>query len=369
MTHARAAVQVAPKRTEMRELPLPEVPPDGGLLRVLAAGVCGSDVPYYADGSHGPRILGHENVGTIEKIGDLARERWRVEEGDLVALEEYLPCGFCADCRVGEYRSCAQTDTRAGTLRYGWTPLDVAPGLWGGFSEFQFLHPRAVLHRVPAGVAPRVAALALPLGNGFQWACIDGCAGPGQTVVVQGPGQQGLACVIAAKAAGARTVIVSGLARDAHRLAAARRLGADLTVNVEEESLAAVVREATDGALADLVIDVSSGGGVPVVNGALELVRKRGTLLLASYKRVPLDGFAIDTVIARQIAVRGVRGHSYRAVEMALALMAQHTVDLAALSTHAFGLDEVDRALRLAGGEVDDGAIHVSITPWNGRSR
>jgi threonine dehydrogenase-like Zn-dependent dehydrogenase len=368
VTHARAAVQVASKRTEIRELPLPEIPPDGGLMRVVAAGICGSDVPYYADGSHGPRILGHENVGTIERIGAVARERWGVAEGDLVALEEYLPCGYCEDCRSGEYRSCSQTDTRAGALRYGWTPLGVDPGLWGGFSQFQYLHPRAVLHRVPAGVAPRIAALALPLGNGFQWACIDGRARPGQTVVVQGPGQQGLACVIAAKAAGARTVIATGLARDAHRLDVARRLGADITVQVDVESLDAIVREATGGALADLVIDVSSGGGAQVVNGALELIRKRGTLLLAAYKQAPLDGFAIDTVIRRQIAVRGVRGHSFRSVEMALALMARKTVDLEAMSTHTFGLDEVDRALRLAGGEIEDGAIHVSITPWNGRT-
>jgi len=364
VTQVRAAVQVAAKRTELRELPLPEIPPDGGLMRVLAAGVCGSDVPYYADASAGPRILGHENVGIVERVGDLARERWGVAEGDLVALEEYLPCGACADCRAGEYRSCLQTDTRPGALRYGWTPLDVDPGLWGGFSEFVYLHPRAVLHRVPAGVAPRIAALALPLGNGSQWACIDGGAGPGQTVVVQGPGQQGLACVIAAKAVGARTVIATGLARDAHRLDLARRLGADATVQVDVESLGDAVRAATGGALADLVIDVSSGGGAEVVNGALALIRRRGTLLLASYKRAPLDGFAIDAVIRGQITVRGVRGHSFRAVEMALALMAQGTVDLDAMATHAFGLDEVDRALRLVGGEEQDGAVHVSITPW-----
>ena len=365
---ARAAVQVAANRTEVRELPLPEIPPDGGLLRVVAAGICGSDIPYYADDSLGPRILGHENVGVIERIGDVARKRWGVAEGDLVALEEYLPCGACAECRAGEYRSCAQTDhRRPGALRYGWTPLDVEPGLWGGYSEYQYLHPRSVLHKVPSGVAPRLAAMALPLGNGFQWAYLDGGAGPGQTVVVQGPGQQGLACVVAAKAAGARTVIVAGLARDAQRLAVAERLGADLTVKVDEESLEAIVREATGGALADLVIDVSSGGA-SVVNGALGLVRKRGTLLLAAFKGAAVDGFAADTVIGRQIAVRGVRGHSYRSVEMALALMAQGTVDLDAMSTHAFGLDEVDHALRLVGGEIEDGAIHVSITPWNGRT-
>jgi threonine dehydrogenase-like Zn-dependent dehydrogenase len=365
VTRARAAVQVAPKQTELREIPLPEVPPDGGLLRVLAAGICGSDVPAYADGSRGARILGHENVGIIEKLGDVARERWGVREGDLVALEEYLPCGHCEDCRAGEYRSCLQTDSkRSGTLRYGTTGLDVWPALWGGYSEFQYLHPRSVLHKVPAGVSPRLAAMALPLGNGFQWAYLDGAAGPGQTVVVQGPGQQGLACVVAAKVAGAKTVIATGLARDAHRLAVARKLGADHVVAVDEEPLPQAVERITGGALADLVIDVSSGGATEVINGALQMIRKRGKLLVAAYKRKAIDAFAIDTVIRQQITLRGVRGHSFRAVELALDLMARNTVDLEAMSTHVFGLEQVDHALRLVGGELQDGAIHVTVSPW-----
>jgi len=364
-TRVRAAVQVAPNQTELREFALPEIAPDAGLLRVLAAGICGSDIPAYADMSRGARILGHENVGVIERLGDIARQRWGVSEGDLVALEEYLTCGHCEDCRAGEYRSCLLTDnTRAGGLRYGTTGIDVAPALWGGYGEFVYLHPRTVLHRVPPGVQPRLAAMALPIGNGFQWAYLDGGAGPGQTVVIQGPGQQGLACAVAAKAAGAQMVIVAGLARDEHRLSVATRLGADRVVAVDRESLSDVVTEVTGGALADLVIDVSSGSARDVINGALPLLRKRGKLLVAAYKRKPVDGFAIDAVIAGQLTVRGVRGHSFRAVELALRLMAQHTVDLEEMSTHEFGLDGVDRALRLAGGEPQDNAIHVTVAPW-----
>jgi threonine dehydrogenase-like Zn-dependent dehydrogenase len=364
-TRVRAAVQVAPNQTELRDFALPDIPTDAGLLRVLAAGICGSDIAAYADMSRGARILGHENVGVIERLGEIARERWGVSEGDLVALEEYLPCGHCEDCRAGEYRSCLLTDnTRAGGLRYGTTGIGVAPALWGGYGEFVYLHSRTVLHKVPASVAPRLAAMALPIGNGFQWAYLDGGAGPGQTVVVQGPGQQGLACAVAAKAAGAQTVIVAGLARDEHRLGVAKRLGADRVVAVDRESLPDVVAEITGGALADLVIDVSSGSATDVINGALPLLRKRGKLLVAAYKGKPIEGFAIDAVIAGQLTVRGVRGHSFRAVELALRLMAQQTVDLEAMSTHEFGLDDVDRALRLVGGELDDDAIHVTVAPW-----
>jgi threonine dehydrogenase-like Zn-dependent dehydrogenase len=251
---------------------------------------------------------------------------------------------------------------RAGTLRYGWTPIETDPGLWGGFAQYLYLHPRAMVHRVPDGVPPRFAAMALPLGNGVQWACFDGGAAPGTTVVVQGPGQQGLACAIAAKAAGAR-VIVTGLARDAHRLDVAKRLGADLTVRVDDEDLVGAVRDATGGTGAELVIDVTSARGSTVVNAALEVAAKRGTVLLAAYKGGPLDGIALDTVIRRQVTVKGVRGHSYRAIDTALAMMAEKRVDLAPMATHELPLDEVDRAIRMVSGELQDDAIHVAITP------
>lgn len=362
----RAAVMTAPKTTEVRDLPLPEIPPDAGLLRVIAAGICGSDIPMYASDRNVPHILGHENVGTIEKIGDIARQRWGLKEGDMVALEEYLPCGHCQDCRSGEYRSCLETDSkRDGSLRYGSTSLDVAPALWGGYSQFQYLHPRSVFHRVPEGVEPRIAAMALPIGNGFQWAFLDGGAGPGQTVVVQGPGQQGLACVIAAKAAGASTIIATGLARDEHRLEAAKKLGADHVVMVDREPLPEAVERITKGAGVDLAIDVSSGGATEVIGGAIKTLKKRGKLLTAAYKRKTIDQFDIDKIIEKQITLRGVRGHSYKAVELALDLMKRKTIDLSVMSTHHYGLDQVDHALRLVGGEIADGAIHVTVLPWN----
>ena len=98
--------------TEFREFPLPEIATDAGLLRIVVNGICSSDWNMYNNEKPGPRILGHEMVGTIEKIGEAAAYRWGVKVGDLVALEEYLPCGHCEYCRAGEIRSCLQTDQR-----------------------------------------------------------------------------------------------------------------------------------------------------------------------------------------------------------------------------------------------------------------
>jgi threonine dehydrogenase-like Zn-dependent dehydrogenase len=355
---------------EIQKFDFPELPPDGGILRVLRAGICGADVPMYADDSKCPRILGHENVGIIEALGSIAGERWGVKVGDYVALEEYLPCGHCEVCRNGEYRACEMTNHKGPDgLRYGSTKTSIWPGLWGGYSQFTYIHPRAVMHKVPEGVPPRMAAMALPLGNGFQWTYFDGKAGLGQTVVVQGPGQQGLACVIAARASGAKTVIATGLSQDADRLAVAKRLGADHTIMVDKESLKDRVMKITEGRGADLVLDVSSGGATEVINGGLSILKIRyGTLVVAAFKRKPIDGFDIDMVISKAVTLRGVRGHSFQAVEMGLELMKNPgNIDLEAMSTHEFGLDEADTAVRTVAGEMRVGksqAIHVTIDPW-----
>jgi threonine dehydrogenase-like Zn-dependent dehydrogenase len=359
----RAAVTVEPLRTEVREFTLPEIAPDAGLLRISATGICGSDWRMYNTAKPGPRILGHEMIGVIEKLGDVARARWGVTEGDVVALEEYLPCGHCEYCRTGEYRSCLETDTRLpGSIRYGSTPLTIAPSLWGGYAQYLYMHPRSVLHRVPPGIPGHIAAMALPIGNGFQWAYLDAGVAPGKTVVVQGPGQQGLGCVIAAKSAGAELIIVSGLAQDERRLAVARALGAHHTIAVDQEDLTTAVKRVTSGRMADIVID-ASGGGAELVNAAFGMLRKRGVLVMSSRKGA-IDGFDLNQTVDKQIVFRGTRGHSYAAVELALKTMAAKTFPLEKMSSHVVGLKEIDHALKMVGGESEERSVHITVDPW-----
>jgi threonine dehydrogenase-like Zn-dependent dehydrogenase len=369
VTAINAAVSTDIRRTEVRDFAPPDVPIDGGLLRVELCGVCGSDWPYYLSypKSKGPLILGHETVGTIAQLGRVAGRRFGVKEGDRVALEEYLPCGHCAYCRSGDFRLCDETDTlnKAGGVRYGSTPISELPSLWGGYSQFQYLHPNSVFHRLPDQLPASLATLALPLGNGVEWAYLQGKVGIGECIVIQGPGQQGLACVVAAKEAGASPIIVTGLGTpsDRRRLALAKRLGADHTINIEEQDLIKTVDTITGGAMADVVIDCASGGPWTIVS-ALKLARKGGRILIGGRKGAPVPQFDVDVLFTRFLAVKGMRGHSYQAVELGLGILASGKYPLEEMCTHTFSLDTVDEALRTVGGEGKPDAIHCAVDPW-----
>ena len=117
------------------------------------------------------------------------------------------------------------------------------------------------------------------MANGFQWAVRQGGATIGSYVVIQGPGQQGLACTFAARQAGAARIVVTGLARDRYRLELAKAWGADRVVVVDDEDIVEVVDEETSGELADVVVDVS--GSPQAVLTSVDCLRPQGTLVLA----------------------------------------------------------------------------------------
>lgn len=361
----RAAVQVAPHATEVRDFDLPGIEDDAALLKVEAAGVCGSDVSAYARLPNGPRILGHENVGVLAQVGAAFARRWGVREGDRVAIEEYLPCGHCEFCLRGEFRHCAATDVHGNpdALRYGTTPISRSPALWGGYAEYLYLPPTTVLHRLPEHVSVEQAALALPLGNGIQWAGVEAQAGPGRTIAILGPGQQGLGCVIAARAAGAECVVLVGLKRDAHRLEIGRRLGADETIVADEVDVREAVRHLTAGRGVDAVVDTSSAPASEMVPLAIDLVkRKEGRIVVQSIGGT-IEHFPIEKLARKYITVKAARGHSYAAVELAIQRIASGRYPLDLLCTHHFGLDEVDLAIRSTGGTGAANAIHVTVLP------
>jgi threonine dehydrogenase-like Zn-dependent dehydrogenase len=344
---------------------LPDVESDAALLQVEAAGVCGSDVGGYKRLPKGPRILGHENVGVIARAGQAFARRWGVQEGDRVAIEEYLPCGHCDVCLRGEFRHCAATDVHSNpsALRYGNTPIDVPPGLWGGYAQYLYMPPATVLHRMPSHVPADQAALALPLGNGVQWAVVEAQAGAGRSIAIFGPGQQGLGCVLAAKSAGAETVILVGLQRDARRLEVGKQLGADAIVVADVDDTRETIKELTGGRGVDAAVDTSSAPSSEMVPLMIDVVkRKEGRIVVQSIGGTISD-FPLEQMARKYITVKAARGHSYGAVELAIQRIASGRLPLELMCTHTFGLDDVDRAIRSTGGTGEKGAIHVTVRP------
>lgn len=360
-----ALLNVGPGQAECREVPIPENSADGGLGRVLAAGVCGSDLALFggngiASGQR-PHILGHETVVRIEVTSAVLAERWGVREGDQVFVEEFIPCGWCETCRTGRYHVCPRTDFRSERfLRYGRTSLETAPGLWGGFAEYLFLHPDARLHPVPDGVAPHLAVLATPLANGLRWMRTVGDTRPGDAVVILGPGAHGLGCVVAAREAGAGEVILVGQSVDTTRLTVGRALGASTVLRADRDDVEAEVHRRTGGRGANVVVDVTGSANSPGL--AIRLARGGGLVVLAGGPSGPADGFPVELITQRELRIAGVRGHQGQDIAGALRLIGSGRYDLDAMTTQT-PLSEGAELLRelVAGGAARDAPHHVLV--------
>lgn len=363
-----AAVRVGPERIELREYPMPDIPDDSAMLKVEVAGICGTDVKMFRDPViTDPVIMGHENVGIIERAGTAFTERQGLKDGDRVFVEHYVGCRRCAWCYLGEFRHCELTDWRTNpdARRYGYTSATNQYHLWGGFAQYMYLPWNAVLQRVPEGVSAELGGLATPLSNGIEWALKDAKVGYGSTVFIQGPGQQGLAQVVAAKQAGASLIIVSGTGRDSRRLELARELGADLTIDVQQEDPGEAVLRATGGRGVDIVLDCTSGAGYqPILIGIDVLKRRMGTIVVQG-EGATMPDFPMKKLAEKAITLKGARGHSYNSCELAVELLASGRFPLETLATHTFGLEQVEEAIRTVAGERDADVVHASLMPWS----
>jgi len=355
-----AMVQTAERKLEPRDLPIPDIDDDSALLKLEACGICGSDYEQFEGMLRTPMpvIPGHEPLGTIARIGDRAAARWGVDVGDRVAVETMISCRHCDPCLGGSYHLC---DHR---LIYSYIPVSDEPGLWGGYSQYMYLHPNSIVHRMRADLAPEIGVIFNPLGAGFRWAVEMPNTQPGDTVVILGPGQRGLASVIACREVGAGTIIVTGLAADDKKLALAREFGADHTVDVENEDVVRRVKELTDGRGADVVVDVSSYATKPV-SDSLSLVRSGGTVVLAGVKGFKtVENFVSDLVVLKEINIKGAIGVTSSGYKSAIRLIESGRVPVERMHTHDFELADAELAIKTLAREIPgDESIHSCLLP------
>lgn len=170
---------------------------------------------------------------------------------------------------------------------------------------------------------------------------------------------------MAAKHAGADLVIVTGTSKDGRRLEVAKSYGADAVIDVQKEDPLARVLELTAGRGVDVVIDCTVGAGAaPTLLGIEALKRRGGTMVVQGEGNQEFQNFPIGRLTRKAITLKSARGHSYRAVELALHQLASHRFPLDMIMTHTFGLAQVDYAIKSVGGEGAPGAIHVTVMPW-----
>ncbi len=355
-----AMVQTDTRVLMPQDLPVPDIDENSALLKLEACGICGSDYEQFEGmlRTPVPVVPGHEPLGTIARIGDKAAARWGVDVGDRVAVETMISCRHCSHCLGGSYHLCDDRKI------YSYIPTTEPPGLWGGYAQYMYLHPNSVVHPMRSDLPAELAVMFNPLGAGFRWAVEMPQTQPGDTVVIQGPGQRGLASVIACREVGAGTIIVTGLAADADKLKLAKIFGADHTIDVENENAVHRVKEITNGRGADVVVDVSSYATQPVVD-ALSMVRAGGRVVLAGVKGFKaVEGLVSDLIVMKEIRIMGAIGVTSTGYRSAIRLLESGRVPIERMHTHNFDLEEAELAIRTLAREIPDAeSIHSCLIP------
>jgi threonine dehydrogenase-like Zn-dependent dehydrogenase len=211
---------------------------------------------------------------------------------------------------------------------------------------------------------PEIAVMFNPLGAGYRWAVELPETKVGDDVLIMGPGQRGLASVIACREAGARTIIVTGLAADARKLELAKLYGADYTIDVDNEKAKQRVKEITNGRGVDVVVDVSSYAVEPVVE-ALSFVRSGGTVVLAGVKGGKVvPNLVSDLIVFKEITIKGAIGVTSSGYRSAIRTIESGHVPLAEMHTHNFKLEEAELAIKTLARQVPgDESIHSALIP------
>ena len=359
-TTVRAGVFPGDGSYEVREFTAPAPPPGGAVIAVEAVGLCGSDLSQLQGvvdipGQSYPVVPGHEIVGRIIEITPEGQQAWGLAEGDRVCVDEIVRCGVCPACRGGE-PMCPNMQL------YGYTMgIDHGHGLWGGYGEQMAVLPGTNLHKVPDTIPAEELTMFEPLANAVNWVQRADVQ-LGDVVVVQGPGHQGLACVMAAHAAGAAQVIVTGTSADGVRFDAARALGASATIDVEKEDPLERIGELTGGRMADVVMDIAAlvTSTIPL---AVNLTRAHGRILLAGLKHfAPVEGLMTDLIVLKSLTMVGGAGFTPASMRTAVDLLVSGRVDRSVMVGDVVTLDTLTEGIDLLKRTIAGrDSVHVSL--------
>ncbi len=316
------------KDVRIQEMPKPTIGNDEFLLKVMASGICGSDVTEWYRVPKAPKVLGHEATGIIDEVGANV-SRYKV--GDRVFVSHHVPCNKCRYCQRGHQTACETLHTTnyfpGGFSQYVRVPkINVEHGVYSlpddmSFEEGTFIEPLACVAR----------------GQRLSGVCKD------DTVLIIGGGLAGILHVQLARAKDVQNIIVSDI--NPFRLTQAEKFGATVTINAKE-NVAQKLKEANGGRLADQVIVCT--GATPAAISALDCVDKGGSILFFAVPdptvRLPVP---ITDFWRNEITMKTSYGAAPQDLEESLELLKQNEVNVKDMITHRLSLLEAAEGFRL----------------------
>ena len=315
----------------MREVPIPQPGPREVLVKIAATSICGTDLhifrwdPWARSRIKPPIIVGHEFSGYVAAAGKLVHE---VKEGDFVSAESHIICHTCPACRTGNGHLCQNTQI-IGVDRDGcWADYIVMP------AENMWLNPPTM--------SEEIASLQENFGNAVHTAFSTDLTA--QRVLVTGCGPVGLMTIMVAKAAGAHAIYATDISN--YRLDMARKLGADLAINVSQEDAVRLITEDTAGEGVDVLLEMS--GAQQAADLGFKVLRPGGkaSLLGLFPSDIPFD--MNNGVIFKGATVQGIVGRKIWGTWFRTkGLLSRGLVDLSQIITHRFALEDFEEALRV----------------------
>ncbi len=316
------------KDIRIKEVPKPEIGPEEILLKVMASGICGTDVVEWYRLPKAPRVLGHEAAGIIAETGKKVTE-YRV--GDRVFVSHHVPCNKCHYCLKDSHTACETLHT-----------TNYIPGGLSQYIRVPKINVETGIYKLPLNMSYEEGTFIEPLGcvvRGQRHADIQ----KGDKLLIIGSGVSGILHIQLAKIKGAQKIVAADI--NQHRLELARKFGADNTIDARGE-LAQELKKANDGKAADKII-VCTGAKKAALT-ALKCVERGGTILFFAVPdpktKIPIP---ITEFWRNEITIKTSYGAAPRDLEESLEILTQKKINVTDMITHRLRIEEVAEGFKL----------------------